>query len=114
MKIVYDPPGGKRQEWPFEAGQLTIAEAIYAEDYLDMPTGTAIRKMIEGSVTCMRVYLLIMRRRDEPNVQMSDLDDIQISHISFDYSDDEDEKDEGSGKEPTPSGEDKAAEPPAA
>ena len=113
MKIVYDPPGGPRQEWKFEAGQLTIAEAIYAEDFLDMPTGEIIRAMVGGSVRCMRIYLLLMMKREQPDTQLSDLDDIQISKVGFE-DDDEPEEGEESGKDQTPSGEDSSQESPAA
>ena len=113
MKIVYEPTDGPRQEWQFEAGQLTIEEAIYAEEFLDMNTGEIIQAMINGSVRCMRVYLLLMMKREKPDTQLADLNKIQISKIGFE-SDPEPEEDEESGKDPTPSGEDSSQESPAA
>lgn len=112
MKIVYDPVGGPRQEWKFEAGQLTIAEAIYAEEFLDMPTGEIIQAMIGGSVRCMRIYLLLMMKREKPETQLSDLDDIQISKVGFEDDEPEPEAEE-SGKE-TAGGEDSREDVPAA
>lgn len=82
MKLIYAPKDGPREEWAFSEDDLTIGEVKLLEKVHGLPFGDISELLGRGSMTAIASLIWLMRKRSEPAMQLTDLDDIKLGDIS--------------------------------
>lgn len=81
--IVYDPPGQDAKTWELEEDSWTYGETVELERMFGGTRAEFFDAVKEGSDTARRMMLWAVRKRDEPDLELEDLNDLLISYLAF-------------------------------
>lgn len=90
-KLIYAPRDGERQEWEFDADDLTGDQVILLEDTLDLTFEEWSERLNKGSMKAMLALVWIFRRETDKDLSWTDAKKIRLSALSVEL-DEESEK----------------------
>lgn len=94
MKIIYKPEGGSKREWDLDPGNPAWDVTYGTEKATEWPWGEFADKLAKGSSIALQALIWVLRKRDEPRLQLSSVTPTW-SEVDLDTADDEqDEADE--------------------
>lgn len=100
MKLIHAPKDGERQEWAIDVEELKIGEIKVFEKVTGLTMAEIGDALERGSFTVMVTLLWLFRRRHEPDLKLSDFDDIRVTEFQVEADDDEADEAEATTDDP--------------
>ena len=83
IKAIYTPEDGEPQTWSMDYSTFTVGEMKLVERHIDLPIHLVEARVNRGFRTELLAMLLVLRRRDEPELTMADIDAMLFNRIRF-------------------------------
>lgn len=85
MIIIYRPDDGEEQRWDLEDIKVTFAEARAAERVGGFKWVQVQEELAQGSINALQAAVWVLRKRTEPTLAHSDLDDLPVGSVDVQF-----------------------------
>ncbi|MGW6295173.1 hypothetical protein [Streptomyces sp. NPDC055058] len=85
MIIIYRPEDGEEQHWDLADVKATFAEARAAERAGGFKWAQVQEELAQGNIDALQAAVWVLRKRSEPTLLFSDLDDLPVDAIDVDF-----------------------------
>ena len=99
MDLKFSVDGVKHE---FDATKLTFGEARAIEKVCGYPFGDFGSHLRDGEMTTMQAMVWVAMKRQQPDLEFSDLDDVSIGDVEIHGDDEEGEPDPTEGETSSP------------
>jgi uncharacterized linocin/CFP29 family protein len=83
--IIYQPEDGDEQRWDLDGIKATFAEGRAAEKAGNFKWVQLQEELAEGNIDALQAAVWVLRKRTEPTLKFSELDDLPIGSVDVEF-----------------------------